>query len=550
MSTGATCQRAEASVNIEDRGYQLADGIYEVVYLSNGRMVDEALHLDRMDRSLREIRVRPPMARRPLQHVLREVARRNRVRDGLLYIQVTRGVAPREHAFPAHPVPPSIVVSVRRLPAFPADASANTGDGDHLSRRALGALRHQDDRAAAQRAGAPGGEGAGRDRGDPDRRGRDGDGGRRDQRVGRGRGWRAADTRAQPCDPARLHPRGPYRPDAGGRASRLRSEPSARPDCDQAKEVFLTSASSFVKGITRIDGVNVGDGRVGPVTRRLFDLFAGMRAEACGTRPDAVRALACSPDRGDDVTEADARFPPTILLWDWDNTLVDAWAGIAAAVNAAFAAFGMPRWTVEETKQRARISMRESFPVIFGSEWKRARQVFHDAMTEQHLDHVRPMPGALEALLAGGRWPQGIVSNKSTRYLGAEVAHLGWAGYFGAVVGAGEARADKPDPAPILLALERLGADATPSVWYLGDTASDMVAARAARVTGVLIGDASHDGGIAARGPGSAFPVGPRSGGTVFGCLLRGLRLLEYRIRRECKPRRLARPSNQGRHHE
>ncbi len=201
------------------------------------------------------------------------------------------------------------------------------------------------------------------------------------------------------------------------------------------------------------------------------------------------------------MTGPDTRFPPSVLLWDWDNTLVDAWAGVAAAVNAAFAAFGMPRWTIEETKQRARISMRESFPVIFGSEWKRARQVFHEAMASQHLDHVRVMPGALEALRAGARWPQGIVSNKSTRYLAAEVAHLGWAGFFGAVVGAGDARADKPDPAPIVLALDRLGAAPAASVWYLGDTASDMVAARAAGVTGVLIGDAAHDGGVGNAAP-------------------------------------------------
>ncbi len=206
------------------------------------------------------------------------------------------------------------------------------------------------------------------------------------------------------------------------------------------------------------------------------------------------------------MTSAGARFPPSLLLWDWDNTLVDAWAGIAAAINAAFAAFEMRPWTVEETRQRARISMRESFPVIFGAEWKRARRVFQEAMAAQHLDHVRAMPGASEALLAGAGWRQGVVSNKSTRYLAAEIAHLGWAGHFGTVVGAGEARADKPDPAPVLLALGRLGASASPSVWYLGDTASDMVAARAAGVSGVLIGDASHDGGIARASPDLHFP--------------------------------------------
>ena len=67
------------------------------------------------------------------------------------------------------------------------------------------------------------------------------------------------------------------------------------------------------------------------------------------------------------------------------------------------------------------------------------------------------MPGAAEA--SGGRraWPQGVVSNKAGRFLRAEVAHLGWAAHFGAVIGAGDAAADKPDPAPILLALDRLG---------------------------------------------------------------------------------------------
>ena len=80
----------------------------------------------------------------------------------------------------------------------------------------------------------------------------------------------------------------------------------------------------------------------------------------------------------------------------------------------------------------------------------------------------------------GAPWPQGVVSNKAGRYLRAEVAHLGWAGHFGAVVGAGDAAADKPDPRPILLALERLGHPPDGSVWYLGDTALDM-AARAPR---------------------------------------------------------------------
>jgi phosphoglycolate phosphatase len=99
-----------------------------------------------------------------------------------------------------------------------------------------------------------------------------------------------------------------------------------------------------------------------------------------------------------------------------------------------------------------------------------------------------------------------VVSNKTGKFLRAEVAHLGWEAYFGAVVGAGDAAADKPDPAPIHLALDRLGAVAGRSVWYLGDTALDMQAARAAGVTAVLVGDASHDGGVDRAAPDLHFP--------------------------------------------
>src|SRR5579863_4539492 len=144
---------------------------------------------------------------------------------------------------------------------------------------------------------------------------------------------------------------------------------------------------------------------------------------------------------------------PRVLLYDWDNTLVDGWAGITGALNAVFAAFAMPEWSVADTRARVRVSLRDSFPVMFGDEWERARDIFYAALEEQHLQHVRPMLGAADALAAGGAWPQGVVSNKAGRYLRAEVTHLGWSGHFGAVVGAGDAPADKPDPAPILLAL-------------------------------------------------------------------------------------------------
>ncbi|MDE2581674.1 MAG: HAD family hydrolase [Rhodospirillales bacterium] len=188
--------------------------------------------------------------------------------------------------------------------------------------------------------------------------------------------------------------------------------------------------------------------------------------------------------------------PPAYVLYDWDNTLVDAWAGVAAALNAAFAAFGLPAWSLEETRARVRTSLRDSFPPLFGPGWTRARDIFYATLEACHLHHVTPLPGTEALLTARPPALQGVVSNKTGKYLRAEVVHLGWQSRFATVVGAGDAAADKPDPAPLRLALEQMGVKPGPAVWYVGDTASDMQAARAAGLTAVLLGDASHDGGI------------------------------------------------------
>jgi phosphoglycolate phosphatase len=192
---------------------------------------------------------------------------------------------------------------------------------------------------------------------------------------------------------------------------------------------------------------------------------------------------------------------PSVLLYDWDNTLVDGWAGITAALNAAFSAFGHALWTVDDTRNRVRVSLRESFPVMFGDKWEHARDIFYQTLTDRHLDLVSPMPGVPEVLEAGIAWPQGVVSNKAGSFLRREVTHLGWGRFFGSVIGAGDAAVDKPDPAPIHLALSQLGRPPDPSVWYMGDTALDMQAARAAGVTAVLVGNADHDGGVERAAP-------------------------------------------------
>src|SRR5438874_2271563 len=103
----------QAAVHIEDRGYQFADGVYEVLAVIGGKLVDEELHLARLHRSLGELRIPPPMGDAALKIVIREMIRRNRVERGILYLQVTRGQAPRDHAFPKNAKPVLVATSRR-----------------------------------------------------------------------------------------------------------------------------------------------------------------------------------------------------------------------------------------------------------------------------------------------------------------------------------------------------------------------------------------------------------------------------------------------------
>ena len=270
---GRYLPQRQASVNIEDRGYQFADGIYEVVHLYHNRFIDQDLHLNRLERSLREIELPSPMSRAALVQVLHEVAHRNRVSEGLLYMQITRGVARRDHAFPTQPVPPAVVVTIRRIPPYPEDiskwqASAITQPDLRWARcdiKSIGLLANVLARQAARKQGAIEAilidasgmvtEGAATSFWIVDANG-----------VLR---TRFLDHAILPgCTRAALVS---LLRDAGIAYSETAfSEQEMR----GAREAFLTSATSFVKPITRIDANPVGNGEVGPVTRLLFDLFA------------------------------------------------------------------------------------------------------------------------------------------------------------------------------------------------------------------------------------------------------------------------------------
>jgi D-alanine transaminase len=262
-----------ATVHIEDRGYQFGDGVYEVIYMNGGRLIDADLHLDRLDRSLREMRLLPPLGRPALRLVLAEMARRNRMATGLLYMQVTRGVTRRDHVFPSAPVPSALVVTTRRLPPFPERIEDWTGTAITLPDqrwarcdiKTINLLPNVLARQTAREQGATEAlligpddcltEGAATSVWVVD--------------AGGTLRLRRLDERILPgCTRAAL-------------LDVLREEgievaisPCTRAELQSAREIFVTSATSFVKPILKLDGNPVGDGSIGPIARRLFGLFA------------------------------------------------------------------------------------------------------------------------------------------------------------------------------------------------------------------------------------------------------------------------------------
>jgi phosphoglycolate phosphatase len=186
---------------------------------------------------------------------------------------------------------------------------------------------------------------------------------------------------------------------------------------------------------------------------------------------------------------------PKALLFDWDNTLVDSWGTIHDAWVHTLAAMGHRPWTLEETRANVRKSLRDSFPEIFGGRWEEARRLYLDRFKAIHLERLTPLAGAAELLReasARGLW-LGIVSNKTGPVLRQEADHLAWTPFFGRLVGAGDAKADKPDPAVVELALEPSGLAAGAEVWLVGDTGIDMECALNAGCVPVLVGAEPSD---------------------------------------------------------
>lgn len=184
---------------------------------------------------------------------------------------------------------------------------------------------------------------------------------------------------------------------------------------------------------------------------------------------------------------------PEAILFDWDDTLASNWVSILDAMNATFAAMGHEAWSMEQARANVRLSLRDSFPKMFGDRWEEATDIFYDHIRANHLETLKSLEYAAELLeqLSQAGVVLGIVSNKTGYLLRAECEHLGWSDYFVSVIGAMDAEKDKPAPDPIFLCLKDTGLKSNSNIWYVGDAPTDIQCAHNARITGILIRDSA-----------------------------------------------------------
>ena len=182
---------------------------------------------------------------------------------------------------------------------------------------------------------------------------------------------------------------------------------------------------------------------------------------------------------------------PKAVLFDWDNTLVDTWPIIHAALATAFAHMGQEPWTIEQVRARVHKSMRDAFPQVFGEKWEEAAEVYQTAFRAIHLERLRVLDGAEDMLkeLRGMGLYMAVVSNKKGVNLRRECDHLAWNGYFDAIIGSTDATHDKPHAAPVVMALEGSGLKPGPDIWFIGDSVIDLECAKNTDLTAVLYGD-------------------------------------------------------------
>ena len=259
----------DATVHIEDRGYQFSDGVYEVCEVRDGHLIDERRHVQRLHRSLEALHMAAPMSDAALGVVLRETMARNRVRNGLVYLQVTRGVARRDHAFPARQTPVALIVTARRLDRSKYEREAAQGVSvvtvpdnrwGRVDIKSISLLPNVLAKQAAREQGA-------REAWYVDRAGLVTEGSSSNAWIVTADG--ALLTR--PADHGIL--RGVARTVvlevAGAHGLRVEERAFSPEEAYAAREAFMTAASQIVLPVVRIDGRPIGSGSPGPVATAL-----------------------------------------------------------------------------------------------------------------------------------------------------------------------------------------------------------------------------------------------------------------------------------------
>ena len=266
---GQFVRHGEAAVHIEDRGYQLADGVYEVWAVFDGKLADSEGHFARLWRSLDELRIAHPMSEGALTLVLREAVRRNKVREGLVYLQVTRGVARRDHAFPDPAVPPSVVITAKAIDRAATNARAEKGGlvisvpenrWGRCDIKSIGLLPNALAKQAARERGAV-------EAWFVDDMGLVTEGASSNAWIVDAEGMlRTRDTNANILRGVTRSTLLEVIREAGLPIS---EKPFTIAEAQAAKEAFITGAGSLVTPIVQVDGVKLGDGNPGPVAMRL-----------------------------------------------------------------------------------------------------------------------------------------------------------------------------------------------------------------------------------------------------------------------------------------
>lgn len=263
----------QATVHVEDRGFQFADGVYEVWSVFDGRLADFDGHLTRLHRSLDELRIPIPMTRQAMERVLKETVRRNRVNEGLVYLQVTRGTARRDHPFPAEGTPPSVVVTARSMPLSKGNASAEKGVAvvthpdirwGRCDIKTVGLLPNVLAKQAAKEKGAAEAwmvdemglvtEGSSTNAWIVDENGK-------------------LRTRDSQSNILRGITRAAVMKLIEAEGLELDERAFSVEEVKRAREAFYTSATGFVMPAVSIDGARIGDGKPGPIATKLRTLY-------------------------------------------------------------------------------------------------------------------------------------------------------------------------------------------------------------------------------------------------------------------------------------